>query len=282
MSGETWRVVLATGEVREVWVKRQPCGRWTAESPAHFGAEDAVTPWAAVLRLALRWTDCPREVLAPGVPTRAEAIEAARREGAEAMRDACAASFAAQAEELSEEAREWDRGSNHALAADCDRRARTARAAAATIRALPLPGDGEVDHTPMAASKAVGCTGTTATWCPVCGDCSCGPRFEGDPDGERTLCDERCPLHASTSPHGEESASGRDEVEAARREGAKAMREAAAGVCRRSCEGCSNLADEAAEDGRSLDSEEWEDMAGVAAECEKAIRALPLPGEVVP
>lgn len=41
------------------------------------------------------------------------------------------------------------------------------------------------------------CTGLTARWCPLCGDCSCG-------DGEAVeLNDPACPLHAPTSQHGE-------------------------------------------------------------------------------
>ena len=70
---ETWRVVLATGEVREVVVthgRGQP--PWTAEAPAIFGTSRGVTPWTAVARLALRWGTRPREILAPGEPTRAE------------------------------------------------------------------------------------------------------------------------------------------------------------------------------------------------------------------
>lgn len=52
------------------------------------------------------------------------------------------------------------------------------------------------------------CTGNSAGWCPVCGDCTCGPRYEGDPDGERTLNDDRCPLHAPSSPHAMGDAEG--------------------------------------------------------------------------
>lgn len=90
MNSETWRVVLATGEVREVRVHHDDPRSWTAECPALFGAECGITPWAAVVRLTLRWPDRSREILAPGEMTRAEAVEAARREGAEAMRDALA------------------------------------------------------------------------------------------------------------------------------------------------------------------------------------------------
>lgn len=138
---ETWRVVLATGEVREVQITRGG-GGWSAQSGA-WGTFPQSSPAEAVRAFLTGFAVYAdvREILAPGEPTRAEAIEAARREGAEAMREACAARFIEQAEELSEEAREWDRGANHVIAADCDRRARTARAAADAIRALPLPGE---------------------------------------------------------------------------------------------------------------------------------------------
>ena len=42
------------------------------------------------------------------------------------------------------------------------------------------------------------CTGVTATWCPVCGDCSCPI---GD-DSVPTFNDPDCPLHGQESLHG--------------------------------------------------------------------------------
>lgn len=44
------------------------------------------------------------------------------------------------------------------------------------------------------------CTGKEATWCPVHGDCTC-PSMTFDPDDERTLDDESCPLHRSDGRH---------------------------------------------------------------------------------
>lgn len=44
-----------------------------------------------------------------------------------------------------------------------------------------------------------GCTGIAATWCPQCGNCKCGVAE----NGERTLDDEACPLHARASLHAE-------------------------------------------------------------------------------
>lgn len=41
-----------------------------------------------------------------------------------------------------------------------------------------------------------GCTGLSARWCPCCGDCCCPA------DGE--MNDEKCPLHAAHSKHGEQ------------------------------------------------------------------------------
>ena len=71
---ETWRVVCASGEVREVFVNHDDLGPWTAECPALFGTECGITPWAAVVRLTLRWPDRSREILAPGELSRAELI----------------------------------------------------------------------------------------------------------------------------------------------------------------------------------------------------------------
>ena len=46
------------------------------------------------------------------------------------------------------------------------------------------------------------CTGASARWCPVCGDCTCGPRYEGaGADEERTLDDDGCPLHGASPQH---------------------------------------------------------------------------------
>lgn len=47
------------------------------------------------------------------------------------------------------------------------------------------------------------CTGSTAVWCPVHGDCAC-PNVNDDPQEGPTLDDASCPLHAPTSTHGEE------------------------------------------------------------------------------
>lgn len=44
------------------------------------------------------------------------------------------------------------------------------------------------------------CTGSSANWCPNCGDCKC-PLNEYD---ERTLEDSNCPLHSYNSNHAEE------------------------------------------------------------------------------
>lgn len=39
------------------------------------------------------------------------------------------------------------------------------------------------------------CTGTSAQWCPVCGDCKCPDRELGDLNGPG------CPLHSNSSDH---------------------------------------------------------------------------------
>ena len=72
---ETWRVALASGEVRE--------GALICD-----GAYVSVRHEGGLLVSAK-----VREILAPGESTRAEAIAAARREGAEAMREAILAAL---------------------------------------------------------------------------------------------------------------------------------------------------------------------------------------------
>jgi hypothetical protein len=54
--------------------------------------------------------------------------------------------------------------------------------------------------------ESITCTGLTATWCPVHGDCKCPHAFylgESDEPQGRTLNDPQCPLHATTSSHAE-------------------------------------------------------------------------------
>lgn len=46
------------------------------------------------------------------------------------------------------------------------------------------------------------CTGVTATWCPVHGDCVCPPHEEYGEDYGRTLNDPGCELHRHDSKHG--------------------------------------------------------------------------------
>ena len=180
---QTWRVVLATGEVREVRVEISPDGRVWAES-ADGAAEGAgADAWLAVMRVARFLGVSVREILAPGEPTRAElvaqlaavtaereqwaqwarafqverdvalrhaepltrdvpalvaevrrltaALDAARREGAEAMRAACAALCDRRARELDEDADMEDDE-------DAEQRRYEALAVADAIRALPL------------------------------------------------------------------------------------------------------------------------------------------------
>ena len=43
-----------------------------------------------------------------------------------------------------------------------------------------------------------GCTGYAASWCPLCGDCSCRRWQDGERDGSRW----GCPLHGERSDHG--------------------------------------------------------------------------------
>lgn len=47
------------------------------------------------------------------------------------------------------------------------------------------------------------CTGSSASWCPVHGDCEC-PYLNDNPDEGRTLDDPGCPLHGEKSEHAKE------------------------------------------------------------------------------
>lgn len=47
-----------------------------------------------------------------------------------------------------------------------------------------------------AVLEAQSCTGISASWCPVCGDCACTDR-------EQALDDLDCPLHSPMSIHAE-------------------------------------------------------------------------------
>lgn len=47
------------------------------------------------------------------------------------------------------------------------------------------------------------CTGSSASWCPIHGDCSC-PWIHDDPDNGRTLDGPGCPLHSEKSEHARE------------------------------------------------------------------------------
>ncbi len=50
------------------------------------------------------------------------------------------------------------------------------------------------------------CTGVTARWCPIHGDCRCDP--DQHPYGDADMNDPACPLHSPTSAHGEVRSDG--------------------------------------------------------------------------
>lgn len=84
MASETWRVVLASSEVREVEVESNGV-QWCAfEDGYHGWGREQPSAVAAVVGLH-GWPVA--EILAPGEPTRAELRAQAFREGAEAMRE---------------------------------------------------------------------------------------------------------------------------------------------------------------------------------------------------
>lgn len=91
---ETWRVVLATGEVREVRVSFEPYPGAVNDEPCQYVArcDDAEAESTASAHDAALWlASCHEwvavEILAPGDLTRAELRAQAFREGAEAMRE---------------------------------------------------------------------------------------------------------------------------------------------------------------------------------------------------
>lgn len=49
--------------------------------------------------------------------------------------------------------------------------------------------------------ETITCTGISAAWCPLCGDCICRDEEGNAPDG---LDHPDCPLHAFASPHAED------------------------------------------------------------------------------
>ena len=154
MSEQRWRIVDATGAVREVSVR---AGHSALGGVGYFASlrdgDVAVfdsAPRDAVLRLALVRYLPVAEILAPGVLTRAEAVAAARREGAEAMREAAAhavepAGWGSEEDTPFDGYDQWD----------------TADALAARVRALPLPGDATPEHATLPAPVCPAPTGAT-------------------------------------------------------------------------------------------------------------------------
>ena len=84
---ETWRVVLASGEVREVRVEALDNGGFEARW-GDCDVESDDSEHDAVLWLTSCFSWGAVEILAPGEITRAELRAQAFREGAEAMREA--------------------------------------------------------------------------------------------------------------------------------------------------------------------------------------------------
>lgn len=66
------------------------------------------------------------------------------------------------------------------------------------------PGDAEIviGVRDELAKGPVMCTGVSAIWCPVHGDCTCAGRDAAYP-ARADLNDEKCPLHGSHSNHAE-------------------------------------------------------------------------------
>lgn len=92
MASETWRVVLASGEVREVRVEALDNGGFEARW-GDCDVESYDSEHDAVLWLASCFSWGAVEILATNELTRAEAIAAARHDGAESMRAAILAAL---------------------------------------------------------------------------------------------------------------------------------------------------------------------------------------------
>lgn len=138
MSAETWRVVLAAGEVRDV-VLTLDRRTWVADAGAQcFRNEIPVYAVADMVRFGFQ--SIAIEILAPGEPTRAEAVAAARRAGAEAMRDAC--DDALDGEERRHRSAERDVKAKLEELATAWERGAAIESARDVLRALPLPGEG--------------------------------------------------------------------------------------------------------------------------------------------
>jgi len=144
---ETWRVVLASGEVMGVEVVHEE-HRWSARTLRDRAATRHRSAEMAVRRLVATHLAADfdvREILAPGELTRAEIRAQAWREGAEAMRAECVSCCDAVARERSDAARHVE-GTNPSEA-----RRRTGEMAGASmcvqdIRALPVPPCPEVSR----------------------------------------------------------------------------------------------------------------------------------------
>lgn len=135
-SAQVWRVECEGGEVREVDVVAEGAW-WTARRPGDSDDESAASSASArcaVAKVAARWHWPLVAILAPSEETRAEATARARREGAEAMREACAER--AEAAAARHRTREGDISHDARVARYT---AGVLRDVDAAIRTLPLP-----------------------------------------------------------------------------------------------------------------------------------------------
>lgn len=80
MDSETWRVVLESGEVREVAVTREPRA-WTARAASGDEGASGISARRAVQLLAGAPNWPVREILAPGEATAEDRVQRAARDG---------------------------------------------------------------------------------------------------------------------------------------------------------------------------------------------------------
>ncbi len=105
MSAQTWRVVLASGEVRKVLAEPCALGWRVDRGPLRVTGASPVSAVAAAVN-AMNWSAV--EILAPGQLTRAELRVAAWREGAEAAREDALEFLSLRADDMGRKHRDRD------------------------------------------------------------------------------------------------------------------------------------------------------------------------------
>ena len=152
--GETWRVVLAGGSVREVRVEINDDGRVWAESDDGTAEGSATDARMAVQRVVRFLGITVREILAPGEPTRAEAIAAV--EGRLALATAAGEALACDLRRVSDDAQRAAEMHAAAVAAAVERCAQACDEAAGAEESIAAAerADGDETHAEIRMTRA--------------------------------------------------------------------------------------------------------------------------------